>query len=66
MTAQDMGRKRWKGVGRKKRLAHSQAMNARKMEVTTPEQRSLVAKKAAAARWSKKKKGEKKGGSKTV
>ncbi len=56
MTANEMAKKRWKGVSKKDRLKTGKMLTEARLAATTPEQRSEIAKKAAAARWATKKK----------
>lgn len=63
-AAQDLARKRWKGKTEEERTEHGKMMSDERMKLTTPEQRSAIAKKAAAARWGPKTKATKKKGAK--
>jgi hypothetical protein len=54
-AAQDMARKRWEGTSDEERLATGKMLAEARKDAMTPEQRSAIAKKAAAARWGKKK-----------
>ena len=56
MTADEMARKRWKGVSKAERKATGKMLALARAASMTPEQRSEIAKKAAAARWAGKKK----------
>jgi hypothetical protein len=51
ITAEEMAKKRWKGVTKKQRQDVGKMLAAARNAVMTPEQRSAIAKKAAAARW---------------
>lgn len=58
MTADEMARKRWKGISKKERLATGKMLAEARRAALTPQQRSAIAKKAAAARWKDKKRAE--------
>jgi RPA family protein len=53
--AQEMARKRWKTKTAEEKSEHAKMMSDARIEQTTPEQRSAIAKKAALARWGPKK-----------
>jgi hypothetical protein len=62
-AAQEMARRRLAGMSEEEKSAHGKAMADARQLATTSEQRSAVAKIAAAARWGKKKTaGKKKAG----